>query len=437
MLRDAVPRESHAGWRAPRKRRDPVDIIIQSNVGRMAELVPIRHGRMLQSAFAFLRGSAAVMAADLATTPTTGIRVQACGDCHLLNFGGFATPERNLFFDINDFDETLPAPWEWDLKRLCASLVVAGRHIALKEREAENTARAAAASYREHMREYARMRVLDVWYERVDAAKVLPTLPPEARERLMARIEKVRHRTVAEHDFPKLAEETGGSPRIRDNPPLIFHHPLQHGAGADAWRNDLLEKYRRSLQEDRRVLLDQYRFCDAAIKVVGVGSVGTMCAVLLFMGADNDPLFLQMKEARPSVLEPYAGASLHANAGERVVSGQRLMQAASDIFLGWTTGGREGRHYYFRQLRDMKLSAMIETMDAKTLKTYGNLCGRVLARAHARNGSAASIAGYLGSTDAFDEAVTEFAADYANQTELDHRAFATAIRDGRLQAMLQ
>ena len=437
MLRDAVPRESHAGWRAGRKRRDPIDIIIQSNMGRVPELVPIRHGRMLQSAFAFLRGSAAVMAADLATTPTTGIRVQACGDCHLLNFGGFATPERNLIFDINDFDETLPAPWEWDVKRLCASLVVAGRHIGLKEREAENTARAAAAAYREHMRDYARMRVLDVWYQRIDTAQVLTGLSAAERKRVTARIEKVTHKTAAEHDFPKLAEETGGLPRIRDNPPLIFHHPLQHEAGADAWRNDLLQKYRSSLQEDRRVLFDQFRFCDAAFKVVGVGSVGTMCAILLFMGADKDPLFLQMKEARPSVLEPYAGASRHANAGERVVNGQRLMQAASDIFLGWTSGSKEGRHYYFRQLRDMKLSAVIETMDAKLLKAYGSLCGRALARAHARSGSAAMIAGYLGSADDFDEAVTEFAADYADQTELDHRALATAIRDGRLQAMVQ
>jgi uncharacterized protein (DUF2252 family) len=437
MLRDAVPRKSHAGWQPGKKRRDPIEIIIESNAGRLAELVPIRHGRMLQSAFAFLRGSAAIMAADLATAPATGIHVQACGDCHLLNFGGFATPERNQIFDINDFDETLPAPWEWDVKRLCASLVVAGRHIALKEREAESAARAAVAAYREHIREYARMHVLDVWYERIDSGKVLPALPSEARDRLSMRAEKIRRRRVIEHDFPKLAEKTGKGPRIRDDPPLIFHHPFQQDASFEEWLQDLLQEYRESLQEDRRVLFDQFRFCDAAMKVVGVGSVGTVCAVLLFMAADHDPLFLQIKEARPSVLEPYAGARIHANDGKRVVTGQRLMQAASDIFLGWTSGTKDGRHHYIRQLRDMKLSAEIETMDANILKAYGGLCGWVLARAHARSGSAATIAGYLGSTDEFDEAVTEFATDYADQTELDHKRFAAAIRGGRLQARIE
>ena len=436
-LRDSVAREAHSGWKAPKDRRDPVELLIESNQGRLQQLVPIRHGRMTQSPFAFFRGSAALMAADLARTPSTGLKAQACGDAHLMNFGGFATPERNLIFDINDFDETLPAPWEWDIKRLAASVVIAGRHIGLRERDSAGAARATVRAYREQMADYSFMRALDVWYDRIDLERLVSALPTEkARARAEQRIEKARARTVVEHDFPKLAERQGETPLISDNPPLIFHPTVQEAPGMETQYREAFELYRESLHEGIRPLLDRFHFCDLAVKVVGVGSVGTRCMIALLLAADDDPIFLQVKEARASVLEPYAGKSVHPNHGQRVVIGQRMMQSASDMFLGWARG-EAGFDVYVRQLRDMKISAVIEGWDFDTLRAYTSACAWALARAHARTGDAAMISGYMGSGATFDDAICEFAVDYADQTIADHKAFAKAIRDGRIQAIVE
>jgi uncharacterized protein (DUF2252 family) len=412
-------------------------MVLAQNEGRLHELLPIRHGRMLQSPFAFYRGTAAIMAADLAHTPTSGLRVQACGDAHLLNFGAFATPGRSVIFDVNDLDETLPAPWEWDVKRLTASVVLAGRYIQLKQSDTARAARAAVRSYREHMGEYAFMRALDIWYDRIELQRLIDSVPDEEdRARMAKRLEKARARTAAEHDFPKLAEHVGSTPRIKDNPPLIFHHgetekQLAAGEVQAAWA-----AYRASLPEHVRVLFGRFHLCDMAVKVVGVGSVGTVCFVALFMAADDDPLFLQIKQANASVLEPYAGKSLHPNHGQRVVVGQRLMQAASDSFLGWVQG-KHGRHFYVRQLRDVKISADIDSMNDRYLRRYAGVCGWTLARAHARSGDPAMIAGYMGSGGSFDEAICDFAHAYADQAERDHQAFVKAFRGGRVKAVLE
>ena len=437
-LRDAVPRAEHSGWNPPKKRPDPVEVVLAQNEGRVLDLVPIRHGRMSQSPFAFYRGTAAIMAADLAHTPSSGLRVQACGDAHLSNFGAFATPERAVIFDLNDLDETLPAPWEWDVKRLTASVVLAGRHIQLTQKATARAARAAVRSYREHMAEYAFMTALDIWYDRIDVKRLIDAVPDEdERARIEKKIDKARGRTVAEHDFPKLAEHVGATPRIKDNPPLIYHsEEIYKKDVGTAELKAAWALYHDSLPEHIRVLFDRFHLCDMAVKVVGVGSVGTACLIALFMAADDDPLFLQIKQAKASVLEPYAGKSLHDSHGERVVVGQRLMQAASDSFLGWTVSQR-GRHLYVRQLRDMKISAEIDAMDDDTLRQYAEACGWALARAHARSGDAAMIAGYMGSTRTFDEAICDFAGDYADQAERDHKAFVKAIRDGRVKAVVE
>jgi uncharacterized protein (DUF2252 family) len=434
-LRDDVPRADHGKWKAHAGRRDPVEIVIESNAGRVPQLVPIRMGRMLQSPFTFFRGAASLMASDLAHTPVSGLRVQACGDAHLLNFGAFATPERNVIFDINDFDETLPAPWEWDLKRLAASVVVAGRHLGLSESDSARAANAAARSYREHMANYAFMHALELWYDHIDVGRLIQSAPAY-RERIEKRVKKARERTVAEHDFPKLAEERGAAPRIKEDPPLIFHPPEDLAPRARTGYAEAIAEYRDSLADHVRVLFDRFHFFDLAIKVVGVGSVGTMCLIGLFMAADDDPLFLQVKEAGASVLEPYAGKSGYPHHGERVVAGQRLIQSASDIFLGWTRDAN-GRHYYIRQLHDMKITAVIEDWDPKTLRAYAEACAWTLARAHARSGDAARIAGYMGSSRVFDSAITEFAVDYADQNQRDYRAFAKAVRQGRVRAVVE
>jgi len=431
-LRDATPRAAHGGWKAPKDRRDPIELLRESNEGRIPELIPIRFARMAQSPFAFYRGAAAVMAADLASTPASGLRVQACGDAHLMNFGGFATPERNIFFDINDFDETLPAPWEWDVKRLAASIVIAAHHIDLPNSEAAKAATESVCSYRERMADYASMRALDVWYDRIDLDRVLKVLPSGAEvDRVRQRVEQARRKSLPESLFPKLVEHLGSAPRIKDVPPLIFHPTAEQAPGVGNGYAEALEGYRKSLPAHIRVLFDRFQLFDLAIKVVGVGSVGTYCALGLFMAADDDPIFLQVKEARKSVLEPYAGKSLHGNHGERVVAGQRLMQAASDIFLGWTRG-LIGRDYYFRQLRDAKISAIPEDWDLTMLMEFGKLCAWALARAHARSGDPARIAGYMGSNTTFDDAVCEFAVEYADQNLRDYRSFAKAIREGRI-----
>jgi uncharacterized protein (DUF2252 family) len=440
-LRDAVPRMSHAGWKPPKGRRDPVELLSESNAGRLADLIPIRFGRMAASPFAFYRGSAALMAADLATTPSCGLRVQACGDAHLMNFGAFATPERNIVFDINDLDETLPAPFEWDLKRLAASIVIAAQHLDLPDSDAARVATDLVCEYRERMTDYASMRALEVWYDKVDMQRFEdrsadPAVRKATRKRIEQRLEAEKRKTVPDHLYPKLVSTEGAQPRIKDEPPLIFHPSAELAPGVTSGYAQAFAAYRETLPEHTRTLFDRYHFFDLAFKVVGVGSVGTVCAVALFLAADDDPLFLQIKEARASVLEPYAGKSLHANHGQRVIAGQRLMQSASDVFLGWTRG-QNGRDVYVRQLRDMKMSAIIEDMDTPLLRQYGRMCAQALARAHARSGDAARLAGYMGSGSSFDDAVGEFAVEYADQNRKDHRAFVQAIREGRIEATFE
>jgi uncharacterized protein (DUF2252 family) len=440
-LRDAAPRKSHAGWKPTKDRRDPVELVSESNAGRIENLIPIRFGRMSASPFAFYRGSAALMAADLATTPTSGIRVQACGDAHLMNFGAFATPERNVVFDINDLDETLPAPFEWDLKRLAASVVIAAQHLKLPDSDAARVATDLSREYRERMANYASMRALDVWYDKIDLRAYQdrtadPKVMKEARERMAQRIEAEKLKTVPDHLYPKLVSEESTRPRIKDDPPLIYHPSAEMFPGVESGFAEPLAAYRESLPEHTRILFDRFHLFDMALKVVGVGSVGTMCAVGLFMAADDDPLFLQIKEARASVLEPYAGKSLHPNHGQRIVVGQRIMQTASDVFLGWSRA-KNGRDVYVRQLRDMKMSAIIDDWDAGLLRQYGRMCAHALARAHARSGDAAMISGYMGSGQTFDDAIGEFAVAYADQARSDFRAFVRAIRDKRIEAIVE
>jgi uncharacterized protein (DUF2252 family) len=432
-LRVTLPRERHGVWRRPAKRRDPINVLKASNEGRLPELVPIRYGRMLRSPFTFLRGSAGLMASDLATTPTTGLRVQACGDCHLMNFGLFATPERNLVFDMNDFDETLPAPWEWDLKRLAVSFVVAARDNRHSEAEARDAAVVCVRSYREHLRAFTKLAPLQLWYDRLDEQTLMAMAPDaEAKARRKQYATAARQR-VAEYLLPKMTAESGAHLRLTDQPPILFH-PQEKDAMDRA--REALEDYRLSLSPPVRALFDRYRLEDMAIKVVGIGSVGTRCLVGLFVSADNQPLLLQFKEECPSVLAPYAGPSAYKNQGERVVMGQRLIQCSSDIFLGWTRG-RAGFHFFGRQLRDMKFSLPVDGAVPKLLKRYAELCGWTLARAHAKSGDAATISGYLGKTDAFDQAIGKFAVAYADQNEKDHAALVAAVRTGRLKALVE
>jgi uncharacterized protein (DUF2252 family) len=433
-LRDKVSLEWHGGWKEVKGRPSPIDILKKSDAGRLKELVPIRYGRMLQSPFAFYRGTAGLMASDLSRTPNTGLQVQACGDCHLMNFGGFATPERNIIFDINDFDETSPAPWEWDLKRLVASIVLAARSIGLSDGQGRDCAETTARSYREHMREFSGMDPLRVWYANISAEDILEVAPKAVQKRLRKRLAKAAAGSGSELDFPKLAGNVGGQTRITDQPPLIFHPEEARAPDAQATMEKLLHAYRETLSEDRRQLLDRYRFVDMAVKVVGVGSVGRRCWIALLMSEANDPLFLQFKEAGESVLEPYAGKSAYGHHGQRVVMGQRLMQPASDIFLGWLTGA-SGRDLYVRQLRDAKMKPLVETFDAEVLDIYGMICGWVLARAHAKVSELSStISGYLGSSsDVFDKAMGRFALAYADQAERDYAALKAAVRKGKIK----
>ena len=439
-MRLAVPLASHAQWQAPANRRDPVDLLIESSIGRMPELLPIRYGRMMQSPFAFYRGGAAIMAADLAGLPSTGIRVQACGDCHLVNFGSFATPERRQVFAINDFDETLPAPWEWDIKRLAASFVVASRSNGFKASEARAAAQTCVRSYRERMREFSKMGVLDIWYFSIDMNAMLEQIEDEtAKLRTKKRLAKARarERNILDEDFPELVTFEDGRHRIRDNPPLIYHSQDEdeEESAVNARTIEAFGSYRATLAEDRRVLLDHYEFKDVARKVVGVGSVGTRCSIMLFMGGADDPLFLQVKEARASVLEPYAGQSSYSNHGQRVVMGQRLMLSSSDIFLGWTQTVKG--EFYVRQMRDMKLKPLVELFTPSVMNEYATLCGWTLAGAHARSGDAAKITGYLGKKEDFDVALADFSEAYADQNEQDHQALVQAVREGRLEAYLE
>ena len=432
-LRERLPRSDHAIWQPPAAGREPIEIIEASNQGRLQELIPIRYGRMLRSPFTFLRGSAALMAYDLATTPKTDIIVQACGDCHLLNFGFFATPERNLVFDINDFDETLPAPWEWDLKRLVVSFVIAGRDSDLSDRESKAAAINCARSYREHLREYSRLSPLEVWYTRIGAEQAIEMAPDEKTRKLREQMMTKARERIIEHLYPKIVTQSGGRNRFVDQPPILYH------VNEPDWETlvrEGLEDYRQSLPEERRVLFDRYQLEDFALKVVGIGSVGTRCYIALFFSEDNHPLILQVKEACPSVLEPYTAKSQYENQGQRVVTGQRLMQSSSDIFLGWTQG-RRGKDFYLRQLRDMKFSLPIEGVSAVQLQRYAEFCGWTLARAHAKSGDAATISGYLGKGDQFDLAMGEFAIAYAEQTERDHAALVEAVKTGRVEALVE
>jgi uncharacterized protein (DUF2252 family) len=436
-LREKCPRKSHAVWHPPADRPDTLALLEESSKGRIPQLLPVRYGRMTKTPFTWYRGAALHMAADLANTPVSGLRVQCCGDAHLCNFGAFATPERRVIFDCNDLDETLPAPWEWDVKRLAASFVLASRNNGHSEAEARDAALACVRSYRERMGEYSEMCVLDVWYSTIDAETVLASLrDEESRKRVQKRLAKARARSVLEHDFPELVHAGGLTPTIRENPPLIYHWRETGHEEVMATLRKAFAAYRETLSEARRVLLDHYKVTDIAVKVVGVGSVGTLCAVILLMASDTDPLFLQVKEARPSVLEAYAGKSLHPNHGQRVVVGTQLMQSASDLFLGWTEGAT-GRHFYIRQLKDMKIKALVEVFTPGVMLTYAELCGWCLAHAHARSGERTKIAGYLGKSDQFDEAIADFSVAYADQSERDHEILMGAVRAGKLEVFLE
>ncbi len=435
-LREACPRSSHAGWKAPKDRPDAVRLVLDAEKGRHAELLPLRHGRMARSPFTFYRGAALTMASDLAMTPVTGIRVQCCGDAHLCNFGGFATPERNVIFAINDLDETLPAPWEWDVKRLAASFVVACRDNGLSDAQARDVTLTCVRTYRESMAEFSQMRTLELWYMALRAEDLVGTIKDRAmRERGVKRLEKERGKSIAEDIFPKLAEHKGDTPVIKDQLPTIFHAPGHTPGEVHRAVTETLTGYRDTLSHSARTLLDRYELVDAALKVVGIGSVGTSCWVLLYLASEGDPLFLQVKEARASVLERYAGASEFPNHGQRVVNGYRLMQPASDVFLGWCRGPR--RDFFVRQLRDIKISLRVETFGAKEMDLYATWCGRALALSHARAGKRALLAGYMGKSDAFDKAVADFSKAYADQNEKDHAALKRAIRSGKVKAQAE
>jgi uncharacterized protein (DUF2252 family) len=431
-LRKKCPRGVHAEWKPRSKSVDPIRWLEESDTDRIPVLIPVKYQRMAESAFKFFRGAAIVQARDLAKSRVSGIAVQACGDCHLLNFGVFASPERTLIFDINDFDETFPGPWEWDLKRLGASIVLAARDRGFSTSTANEAVLAAASSYRERMAEFANAGVLDTWYTQisVDAIKQHFRNDREVMARLMSGEKRARSRT-SEAVVPKLTAVVDGHWRIREQPPIIFRFNLE---AAEFERHSLshLKQYRKSLLPDRAALLDRFRFEDGVVKAVGVGSVGTRCYLALFVAAAADPLFLQLKEARRSVLEPPGGKSRFAHQGVRVVYGQRLMQAASDIFLGWFRSAY-GHDFYVRQFRDMKVSPEPETFKPSTLVAYATLCGWALARAHAKAGDPAMIAGYLGSSDQFDVALAKYSRSYADQAERDFALFQRAIRTGRLQ----
>src|SRR5713101_3435198 len=425
-LRRDVPLDTQAEWKAPADRTDPIQILIEQGKSRIEELLPVRYARMKADPFAFLRGAAAIMAADLAAVPATGLCVQSCGDCHLANFGSYATPEGTPVFDINDFDETLPAPFEWDVKRLAASLVTAGRVAAMSERDSRRLARIAAQSYREHLARLARLAPLDAWSTHIDLATALADIDStKIRRRLEKRLAAV---LAAGAEHFGLVEKRKGDWRIRDKAPLVRHlsrHELHaHKAFAS---------YAQTLQEDRRILLHRYHLHDIAFKVVGVGSVGTFCAIGLFISDGEAPLLLQIKEAQESVLAPFAGASDYANHGERVVVGQRMLQAATDVFLGWTQVPLDGRYFYVRRVKDQRL-ADIGARLAAALPFYAALCGRTLARGHARAGDAVAISAYLGDETEFDKAIAQFAAAYADQTERDWHTLIDAIAAGRISA---
>ena len=428
-LRKQVPRSSHATWIPAPDRPDPIHLLQETNSTRIPALVPIRYGRMLTSPFAFLRGSAVVMAADLARTSVTGIQVQMCGDAHLSNFGTYATPERNQIFDVNDFDESLPGPWEWDVKRLAASIAVAGRQNRFSPNSIKQAVLYCLLTYRERMWAFGDMSHLDVWYASVDAPSILKQVKSANRPFVTQELAKAYKHTNIKV-FPQLTTKSNNHYVIKDSPPLITHFSAEENA---AFVQALTDGYEASLSDERRVLFQRYHVVDLAQKVVGVGSIGTHCAIALLLGGpDGDPLFLQIKEAQHSVLERYLAPSIYSNQAQRVVNGQRMMQATSDIFLGWTRSG--ATDYYIRQLRDRKETPAIEQLAEGDFTLYAGLCGWTLARAHARSGDPALISGYLGKSDQFDRAIASFAQAYADQTEHDHAALVEAVRTGQVQA---
>jgi uncharacterized protein (DUF2252 family) len=440
--RAQAPRSSHGEWAPAADRPDPVELLEGQATSRVGQLVPLRYGRMLVSPFTFYRGAAAVMAADLAGTARSGFDVQLCGDAHLSNFGAYASPDRELVFDVNDFDETLPGPWEWDVMRLAASFSVAGRESGFKRRERLKIVAAMAAEYRQAMQRMAGLGNLEVWYTKMDLETIAAGWEEAAGEKEVATFRRNLEKTRAKdrmRALSKLTREVDGELRIVSEPPLIvpIDELVDEGADVEAAVKKIIADYRETLPEDRRVLLDGYRFVDAALKVVGVGSVGTRAFIVLMLGRDGgDPLFLQAKEAQRSVLEPYAAPSAFENQGERVVQGQRLTQAASDILLGWVkVKGIDGkqRDFYVRQLWDQKGSAKVENMDAAALTSYAQICGTTLAHAHARSGDRIAIGAYLGKSDTFDKAIAGFAESYADQNELDYAALQAAAADGRIE----
>ncbi len=457
--RDRTPPDSHAGWVPAADRPEPVGLLEEQNLTRESDLVPVRHGRMLVSPFTFYRGTAKIMAADLNGTPTAGLRVQLCGDAHLSNFGAFASPERRLVFDLNDFDETLPGPFEYDVKRLAASFTIAARNNGFGKADTKAATLASVAAYREAMAEFATMRTLDIWYAHLaedeflkvvgDAAATARRTSKKAAKDADRAASKARKQVAKAHTrdslqaLSKLAEQVDGQYRIASKPPIVVparELESTYGISAEALESVIHKQYRgyrATLRDDQRHLLERFQMVDMARKVVGVGSVGTRAYIVLLQGrGQQDPLFLQVKEATASVLEGHLPKSRYKQHGERVVCGQRMMQATSDIFLGWTRGQIEvGRNYYWRQLRDMKGSAEVESMTPLGLRVYARVCGWTLARAHARSGDPIAITEYLGEDDRFDRSIVDFAKRYAEQNELDYQAFAQAIRSGRLEAV--
>ena len=438
-IRKVVPRSSHGEWSPPADRQDPVDVIASQDTSRVQWLVPIRHGRMSDSPFAFYRGAAKVMAADLSHTPKTGLNAQICGDAHLANFGSYGSPDRRQVFDVNDFDETLPGPWEWDLKRLATSVVLAGRDNEFDDSDIRTATLGSLAGYRRAMADFGGARTLDIWYSQLSLEQVLATAPTKQDQELVKKSAKKARSKDNLTALSKLAEKVNGTYRIKSQPPLLL--PMRDLAGSrdldevSAGVDDSLASYRLTLPDNRRLLFDRFTLVDYAVKVVGVGSVGTRCLIVLFQGRDDeDPLFLQIKEATSSVLEDHLPKSHYKEHGKRVVEGQRLMQASSDIFLGWTVHLDSNWHFYWRQFHDMKGSANVAAMGPGTLADYASLCGWTLAHAHARSGDPIAIAGYLGSGDVFDRSVADFAFAYADQNDRDYQAFVSAIKSGKIQA---
>ena len=462
--RESCKRSDLATWEAPADRPDPVDILIESSKGRVEELIPIRYGRMLATPFTFYRGGAAIMASDLSRSPSPGLRLWACGDAHLLNFGAFATPERKMAFDINDFDETAIAPFDWDVKRLVASFIVAGRSNGFSAADARAAALTAARTYRERMAEFAATPVLDVWYSSLDPFDLYKAASAEIDVKpALKRLQVAAERSAHAREYAKLAYQSGDHPRIKDDPPLLYHPIEFEDDSFLKVAEQAIADYSASLPPERLMLIERFKLADVAMKVVGVGSVGTFCGIALMMSGAGDPLFLQFKEARASVLEPYNRQIPLKHHGERVVIGQRLMQSASDIFLGWSSGsevvsldmarfvrdvllekqasivastgsGAAHRHFYMRQLRDAKVTPLVDTFDPPRMKAYAAATGMALARAHARSGDAAMLSGYMGTGKTFDEALATFGEAYADQNERDHARLVEAVRDGRIEA---